>query len=375
MIAEFQTQHRKLLVVDDEPLVRQTLSYCLEDEYEVTAVASGEEAIEASMRESFPVVILDLCMDGLSGIETLKRLKQIQDTQNVIILTAYESMESAISALNCGAFNYLTKPFERAHLKEVISHGFEDYEQQNLRKQEMQNRLMGVHDSFFSLLCHEFNTPLNIIHGYSELLSDNLKNPEHKAWAEDIRKSSDDLHNILMEIVDYIGASHQAAAGIEKDFTPAVLLEPLASQLREDSVRLQIIGDASVRRQFRGPAGSIFMIARKLLRMASHQSKHVRINVGHVEEDEAGGRIRLAVSGTGIRKDVVRGDEIEQLFEPYHAVPHVSTDTRGNLGLELATCKKIAAYAKGAIECVFNSEGELEFVAEIPVKSLGSANR
>ncbi len=47
----------------------------------------------------------------------------------------------------------------------------EDYDLQNLRKQDMQHRLMGVHDTFFSLLCHEFNTPLNIILGYSELLS------------------------------------------------------------------------------------------------------------------------------------------------------------------------------------------------------------
>lgn len=372
MIAEYQP--RKLLVVDDEPLVRQTLSYCLEDEYEVTAVGSGEEAIAASMRESFPVVILDLCMDGLSGIETLKRLKQIQDSQNVIILTAYESMESAISALNCGAYNYLTKPFERAHLKEVISHGFEDYEQQNLRKKEMQHRLMGVHDTFFSLLCHEFNTPLNIIHGYSELLSENLSNPEHRAWAEDIRQSSGQLHNILMEIVDYIGASHQAAAGVEKDFMPGKLLEPLAGQLREDSVRLQIIEDGSARRQFRGPSGSLFMIARKLLRMASHQSEKVRIAVEFVEEDEAGGSLQLTVSGTGIRRDLVRGDEIEQLFEPYHTLPQAGVGTRGNLGLELATCKKIAAYARGSIDCIFNGEGELEFVAALPVRTLNLAD-
>ncbi len=368
MIAEYQ--HRKLLVVDDEPLVRQTLSYCLEDEYDVTAVASGEEAIEASMKDSYPVVILDLCMNGLSGIETLKRLRQIQETQKVIILTANESMESAISALNCGAFNYLTKPFERAHLKEVISHGFEDYDQQNLRKQDMQHRLMGVHDTFFSLLCHEFNTPLNIILGYSELLSDNLKNPEHKAWAQDIRQSSDHLHNILMEIVDYIGASHQAAAGMEKDFAPGELLQPLFNILREDEVRLEILEDASVKRKFRGPANSVYMIARKLVRMASHQSKKIRVSLRFVAEEE-GGRLHLVVSGTGIRKDVMHGDEIEQLFEPYHGVSASNSDPRASLGLELATCRKIAEYTRGSIQCAFNAQGELDFAADVPVRLVG----
>lgn len=365
MIAEYQ--HRKLLVVDDEPLVRQTLSYCLEDEYDVTAVASGEEAIEASLKESYPVVILDLCMNGLSGIETLKRLRQIQETQKVIILTANESMESAISALNYGAFNYLTKPFERAHLKEVISHGFEDYDQQNLRKQEMQQRLMGVHDTFFSMLCHEFNTPLNIILGYAELLSDNVRDPEQRAWAQDIRQSSDHLHNILMEIVDYIGASHQAAAGIDKEFIPSDLLHPLFGNIREDTVKLELFEDASVKRKFRGPATSIYMIARKLVRMASHRSKKLRLSLRHVTV-QGGDRMHLVLSGTGIRRDVMHGDEIEQLFEPYHAVAALpGTDTRASLGLELATCRKIAEYARGSIQCAFNPQGELDFVVDIPV--------
>src|SRR4029079_18131495 len=120
------------------------LDFCLREEYDVTTVASGEEAIEVSSREDFPVVILDLRMEGLSGIETLKRLKKAHEIQNIIILTAYESMESAITALNLGAFNYLTKPFERNHLREVISRGFEAYDQQNQRKQDMQQRLMSV---------------------------------------------------------------------------------------------------------------------------------------------------------------------------------------------------------------------------------------
>src|SRR5262249_37227664 len=151
----------------------------------------------------------------LSGIETLKRLKDIRENQNIIILTAYESTESAISALNYGAFNYLTKPFERNHLKEIIERGFDAYDQHVMRKKEMQHRLMSVHDEFFALLCHEFNPPLNIILGFSDLLSNHLSDSEQISWAEDIRNAGTHLHDILMEIVDYIGASHLALAGVE----------------------------------------------------------------------------------------------------------------------------------------------------------------
>lgn len=367
MIAE--RQHRKLLVVDDEPLVRQTLSYCLEDEYDVVAVASGEEAIEASKREAFPVVILDLCMKGISGIETLKHLKKIHESQNVIILTAYESTESAISALNLGAFNYLTKPFERKHLKEVISHGFAVYDQQSLRKQDMQQRLMNVHDAFFSLLCHEFNTPLNIILGYSELLQDNLKNPEHKAWVKDIKDSGAHLHDILMEIVDYIGASHAATAGIHTPFVPEVLLHTMIPTFHEKDVVVEIVTGPEMKCPLSGPGPSVLMIARKLVRMASHQSKRVRVNISLLPESEPQpARLRVAVAGTGLHKDVIRRHEIDQLFEPYQFMPSGETGHRTSLGLELATCRKIAEYAQGTVECIFNARGELDFVAEIPVQ-------
>jgi CheY-like chemotaxis protein len=217
MIAE--RPHRKVLVVDDEPLVRETLDYCLNDEYDITAAASGEEAIELSKQEDFPVVLLDLRMDGISGLETLRRLKQLHAMQNVVILTAYESTESAIEALNLGAYSYLTKPFRQNRLKEVISKGIQDYDQNTRRTREMQQRLMGVHDNFLSLLCHEFNTPLTSILGFSELLSEVDLDEEQKAWVHNIQNSGSHLHDILMEIVDYIGASHLASEGVKEDFT------------------------------------------------------------------------------------------------------------------------------------------------------------
>lgn len=362
MIAEYQ--HRKLLVVDDEPLVRQTLDFCLRDEYDVTTAASGEEAIELARKEEFPVVILDLRMEGLSGIETLKKLKELHELQNVIILTAYESMESAITALNLGAFNYLTKPFERTHLREVISRGFEAYDQQHLRKKAIHERLMNVHDSFLSLLCHEFNTPLNAIIGVSELLVDTQKDPEQKTWMQDIHEAGLHLHGILMEMVDYIGASHLASTGIENNFVIASLLQPLIETLRKDELKFEIEEGPALHHNLRGASSSIFMIARKLVRMASHQSKNVKLRAELGAHQPHGFLLKLEVSGTGIH---LEQNEVEKLFHPYQFTPHTGTGNRSSLGLELATCRKIAEYAQGSVNCLFTASGEIVFSALIPV--------
>ncbi len=362
---------RKLLVVDDEPLVRETLRYCLQNEYDITSVASGEEAIAASLREDFPVVILDLCMQGLSGIETLKRLKEIRESQNVIILTAYQIMESAITALNLGAFSYQTKPFDRSNLMEVIARGFEVYDQQIYRTRDPRNRLMSVHDAFFSLLCHEFNTPLNVILGFSEMLGGMVSDAEQKAWIEEIKKSGGHLHEVLMEIVDYIGVSSLADAGVEKDFRLGALFREIAGSFQDKEVEVRFAGSPLLDWRLRGLAHSVQVIARKLVRMASHKSSRVFLAATLDSVDLAAhARLRLEVTGTGIKRSQLDGREIDQLFQPYQFTLNDPAGQRSSLGLELATCRKIAEYAHGSVNGFFTSEGELGFVAEISVKLL-----
>ncbi|MCK9588793.1 MAG: response regulator [Terrimicrobiaceae bacterium] len=364
------TPHRKLLVVDDEPLVRQTLDFCLRDDYDIVAVASGEEAVAAVKKEAYPVVILDLCMEGLSGIETLKRLKEVRETQNVIILTAYQTLESAVSALNMGAFCYLTKPFEQARLREAVTRGFDSFDHQMLREKEMKERLFHVHDAFFSLLCHEFNTPMNIVLGFSDLLASSISDPEQSSWVEEIRKSGSHLHEILMEIVDYTAASHNAVAGKHAAFSPGEFLAPLVALCRSKNIELEISEGFHPSRFLAGPSESVMLIARKLVSMAAHNdSRRVAINTW-VDALDSEGRalLHLEVTGTGLSKKSFDPQSLAALFEPYHVSGEKAAGQRMEIGLELATSRKIAEYAGGTVE-VFHAENE-EFglLAKIPVQ-------
>jgi Response regulator containing CheY-like receiver, AAA-type ATPase, and DNA-binding domains len=361
-----ENSSRRLLVVDDEPLVRQTLSLVLKDEYDVTTVASGEEAVAASMQDTFPVVILDLCMEGMSGIETLQRLKKIRDSQNIIILTAYESTESAIAALNLGAFNYLTKPFERHHLRKVVSQGFDVFHRHAARKEDMQRRLMGVHDSFFSLLCHEFNTPLNVILGFSDLLAASPRDKEVRNWIEHIREAGTHLHDILMEIVDYTAASHLATAGVEEIFTPRELLLPIVRTLQEKSIAAILEDTLPQGTKVSGSSEAILMIVRKLATMASQRSKRIHIRTALEHRD--GAHLRVTLGGTGIFERSLEGRGVEKLFEPYEVSAKGSQGYTMSLGLELATCRKIADYAHASVEGRYDARGELEFDVLAPVQ-------
>lgn len=100
-----------ILLVDDEEAIRQSVGEILRLEgYEVVPVASGEEALAALPKHNFDLVLLDLKMPGIDGIEVLHEINHLSPDTKVILLTAHGSMESAIEALRQGAHDYLLKP-------------------------------------------------------------------------------------------------------------------------------------------------------------------------------------------------------------------------------------------------------------------------
>ena len=102
---------KKILLVDDEELILSSLSMDLEGAgYDVTMAANGEEGIDALRKSYFNLLITDLAMEGIDGLEVLKAAKEIDPEIAVIILTGYGEVSSAIEALRLGASDYLLKP-------------------------------------------------------------------------------------------------------------------------------------------------------------------------------------------------------------------------------------------------------------------------
>ncbi len=103
----------KILVVDDEPGIRQSLSEILEDEgYAVAAVASGEACLEALEREQYPLILLDIWLPGIDGLETLEGIRRLDAWRRpeVVVISGHGSVETAVRATKLGAFDFLEKP-------------------------------------------------------------------------------------------------------------------------------------------------------------------------------------------------------------------------------------------------------------------------
>ncbi|MBI2879331.1 MAG: sigma-54-dependent Fis family transcriptional regulator [Candidatus Rokubacteria bacterium] len=114
-----------ILVVDDDPGLRESFRVILEDEYEVVDVPDGLQALEIVRSCQVDLVLLDVRLPGMDGIEVLGRLKALDEQLEVILVTAVNALRTAVAAMKLGAFDYLTKPFEEEEVLTVIRRALE----------------------------------------------------------------------------------------------------------------------------------------------------------------------------------------------------------------------------------------------------------
>lgn len=105
--------NERILVVDDENIIRESLSFVLKKEgYEVEEAENGKAAYDKILKESFDLVVTDLEMPEMKGIQLLEEIKKLDMHTVVVVITAYGSLDTAIAALRSGASDYILKPIE-----------------------------------------------------------------------------------------------------------------------------------------------------------------------------------------------------------------------------------------------------------------------
>jgi two-component system response regulator AtoC len=116
---------KSILIIDDDPLIRKTISSHLSKGFEVTLAEDGEEGLQ-NYEEGMPdLVILDIRLPDLSGLEVLSKIKERNKSANIIIMTAYDDMKTTVEAIKLGAFEYLVKPLDMVELDLTINKAFQ----------------------------------------------------------------------------------------------------------------------------------------------------------------------------------------------------------------------------------------------------------
>lgn len=136
----------KILVVDDEKAMRNLCYQILDKEgYEVTLAEDGKEVVNKILREDFAVAIVDIKMPGMDGMEVLRFIKKHKSHTEVIMITGYGTIETAVEAMRLGVADYITKPFNIEQLTMVVKMALENraHRLKNQQSQKRRDKPMG----------------------------------------------------------------------------------------------------------------------------------------------------------------------------------------------------------------------------------------
>jgi len=144
-MANFKKQQKKILVVDDEENIRQILKeYLNEFGYEVACAVNGQEALQIYKNGRFDVILSDLVMRPMDGLELLGEIKKVDPDAIFIMITGYPSIESALEAIKKGARDYITKPFNIDEIRLKM--------ERVLLEQSLQGRLKNIQGVVWALI-------------------------------------------------------------------------------------------------------------------------------------------------------------------------------------------------------------------------------
>lgn len=320
-----------VLIVEDEPGPALALKMILKPYYQVYTAERGEAAIEILKTTPIDVVTLDLRMPGLAGMPLLAKIKEIDEAVEVIIITGYGSLETAVESINLKVFAYVAKPFDVLEVLETTKRA--------LHKRRNMQRLLNIKEEFFANLTHEFRTPLSAIMGYSSILLEAhgaSLSEEQRHALDRIQANSHDLLSCV-EGIFFLAALEAGEVPVTAwTFDAKPLLLALAKRhaaaFAAKGLALEIVDLCSL--PIRTDEEKLLKIVETLVLNGLKFTEKGAVRVeAHVARD---GTLEITVRDTGIG---MRPDEVSAVLEGFRqADPTARKRFRGiGLGLRLVT--------------------------------------
>lgn len=376
----------RILVVDDEPSIRKALAMGLESkDCEVDIAADGRTGINLGSRKSYDVLLVDLCLPDMDGLEVIKEIQQALPEIIPIMITGHGSLESSIGAIRLEVSDYIEKPLDLKFIKDAISRGFEkrDSKRQAMREKlrDMlksvrnasadtgtgpQDNLLGEYNLSLPMLIHQINNPLMCIAGYAELVMDGLDLGDEESvrtYMKAILESTENITRINHEIMKMGKAKDNQDEVVELDLK-AVLEDCLTMfndlfYLNEITLEKDLPDHGLMVRGNRFDLEQIFknLNLNAIDAMYSVSGKVLRISAG---ADMKEGTVFIRVQDTGCG---IPPGSLEEIFKPYF------TTKKHGTGLGMSVVKSVVKKHNGEIVVESREGVGTTFTVSLPAVS------
>ena len=382
-----------ILVTDDEPATLKTLSAGLEDMgYKVTTAVNGGEALALIRRQPFNIVIADIKLPDISGLEILETARELNPETAVIMITGHASIETAVDAINEGAYAYILKPVAMSELETIINNALreqrllienrelvESLQQSNKRLEKANRALEQVSQAksdFMAKMSHELRTPLNSIIGFSEVVLTKktlpLDQATHDEFLNYIHVSAKHLLHLINSILDLSKIESGKMSLEPSEFDLAVLLEDVKitvlPMLATKKQTLEVeIGDG---------IPSIFADEAKMRQIFlnlisnAHKFTLTESKIRVICQLETPHLLHCSVIDNGIG---ISPQDQQRIFEEFGQVKTSPNARRQGVGLGLSIAKRLVELHGGKIWVVSELGHGSTFTFSIPLATKGGA--
>jgi len=335
----------EVLIVDDIPENIQVLAGILKDQnYEISVANSGKQAIEAISQDPPDIILLDISMPDMDGIEACLKIKEIEKAQNIpiIFITALSDKENIIAGFDAGAVDYITKPFNpKELLKRVKTHLALKISNDHMHKQneELKN-LNYTKDRFFSIIAHDLKNPFNSLLGFTELLLsqyDKFTEEKKKQYVEIINDAAKKGFQLLENLL-YWSRSQLNNIKLNQHYfslNQVIIQEINSLKVQMLSKEINIEFDTSEDLRVFADENTIALVVRNLISNAvkySHKNSKIELKLFNKDNFVA---FSVHDFGVGIEKE-----KIEKLFSFEEMVSTSGTNQETGTGLGLMISKE-----------------------------------
>jgi two-component system sensor histidine kinase/response regulator len=336
-----------VLIIDDEEVVRDSCSYALAKAgYDVDTAEDGPAGIEKMGQSPPDLVLLDLKMPGLSGMDVLTKIPEVDRNIVTVVITGYATVSSAVEAMKRGAYDFLPKPFTPEELRIIIGRALEK-RRLVLETESLQQEKERMKRNFITMVSHELRSPLAAVLQYLEAVLGGAVGEVPADQRHILERMKMRIEGLLTMTRDWLNLAQIEKGRLTQDFQSldlAHIISEAVELMGPEAAAKNVTIESKVPGSLPATRGDEKTLMRVFINLIANAIKYNvpggQVTISGRTDDS---RVQVLVSDTGIG---IPDDDLPFIFDEFYRVKRNATEGTG-LGLSIA--KKIVEAHSGTI--------------------------